>query len=107
MSSNGINGFAHPTSDDEYTPVPGHFPDGIRTSGQHAPYYNELRPYEDFPEEITGPTFWKAEDYQRKPEKWTHQLTDQEITEIGEAADKFKASGLPLLNISKVSACLF
>ena len=103
MSTNVVNGFRHPATEEEYKPVPGHFPDDIGTSGQHAPYYEEIRPYEDFPEEIVGPTVWKAQDYQDSPEKWTHQLTEQEIKEISEAADRFKASGLPLLNISKVS----
>jgi hypothetical protein len=39
------------------------FPDGIKTSGQHDPLYDLLRPYSDFPKEITGvcacPTFHK------------------------------------------------
>jgi hypothetical protein len=30
------------------------FPDGIKTSGQHDPLYDQLRPYSDFPKEITG-----------------------------------------------------
>jgi len=30
------------------------FPDGIKTSGQHEPLYDQLRPYSDFPKEITG-----------------------------------------------------
>jgi hypothetical protein len=30
------------------------FPDGIKTSGQHEPLYKLLRPYSDFPKEITG-----------------------------------------------------
>ncbi|RAL66928.1 hypothetical protein DID88_007710 [Monilinia fructigena] len=33
------------------------FPDGIKTSGQHPPLYDQLRPYSDFPKEITGETF--------------------------------------------------
>lgn len=102
MSSNSVNGFANPAQNGDYTPLRAQFPDGIKTSGQHAPYYDELRSYEDFPEEITGPTVWKAAEYQDNPERWTHQLTEQEINEISKAADHFKASGLPLLNISKV-----
>lgn len=39
------------------------YPDGIKTSGQHPPLYDQLRPYQDFPKKITGPTVWKAEEY--------------------------------------------
>lgn len=102
MSSNPVNGVANPAQNGDYTPLRAQFPDGIKTSGQHAPYYEELRSYEEFPEEIAGPTVWKAGEYQDDPERWTHQLTEREINEIGNAADRFKAAGLPLLNISKV-----
>ena len=106
MSPNTINGSALPTQVEDYIPVWGDFPDGTRTSGQHAPFYDELRPYEDFPEEITGLTVWKAEEYQSNPEGWTHQLTKAEINEISEAADQYKARGLSLLHMSKVFAVI-
>lgn len=78
------------------------FPDGIRTSGQHPPLYNALKPYSEFPTEITGPTLWKKEDYESKPERWTHPFTDEEIQELSDTADAFIASGTPLTGISKV-----
>lgn len=78
------------------------FPDGIRTSGQHPPVYDELRPYSDFPKEITGPTLWRREDYIDNPEKWVHPFTDDEIQELSDTADQFIASGTPLTGISKV-----
>ena len=78
------------------------FPDGIKTSGQHDPVYSQLRPYEEFPTEITGPTLWKAEEYKDNPERWTHQFTEEEIAEMSEAADKFKAAAMPLTGISRV-----
>jgi hypothetical protein len=78
------------------------FPDGIKTSGQQSPVYDELRLYDDFPDEITGPTIWKAEDYSNNPERWTHHFTEEEVAEMSEAADKFKAAALPLTGISKV-----
>lgn len=77
------------------------FPDGIRTSGQHAPIYSKLRSYDEFPKEITGKTVWKSEDYQHNPEKWVHHLTEQEKAELGAAADEFIASGLPLTGMTK------
>lgn len=80
------------------------FPDGIRTSGQHAPLYEVLRPYTEFPKEITGSTVWKAEDYINNPERWVHAFTDEEIEELSQATDAFTASGLPLTGISKVSS---
>ncbi len=79
------------------------FPDGIKTSGQHCPVYSKLQPYEDYPDEITGPTLWKAEDYKDNPERWTHHFTEEEIVEMSEAADKFRAAAIPLTEISRVS----
>ena len=79
------------------------FPDGIKTSGQHPPLYHQLRPYQDFPTEITGPTVWNAEDYKNNPERWTHLFTDEEIAEMSEAADAFQHAGIPLTGISKVA----
>jgi hypothetical protein len=79
------------------------FPDGIKTSGQHSPLYDRLRPYADFPKEITGPTVWQKETFQTSPEKWTHRFTEEEIEELGRAADDFIASGIPLTGISQVS----
>lgn len=78
------------------------FPDGIRTSGQHPPQYNQLQPYSSFPEEITGPTVWTAEHYANNPERWTHHFTEEEIAEMSDAADQFIAAGNPLTGITKV-----
>jgi len=77
------------------------FPDGYKTTGQKAPVYSLVQPYENFPKNISGPTVWKADDFRDAPEKWTHAFTDDEIAEIGEAADKFIEAGLPLTGISK------
>jgi len=77
------------------------FPDGLKTSGQHGPIYSLLRPYEEYPKEITGPTVWKAEDYRNNPERWTHVFSDEEIAELGTAADRFIASDTPLTGITK------
>ncbi|KAK4990641.1 hypothetical protein LTR50_002341 [Elasticomyces elasticus] len=77
------------------------FPDGIKTSGQTEPLYDLLKPYEEFPQQITGPTVWKAEDYKNNPERWTHAFNDEEIAELSEAADAFIASGTPLTGISQ------
>lgn len=79
------------------------FPDGLKTSGQHPPVYSQVRPYPDFPKVQSGPTLWKAEDYRENPELWTHQFSDEEIEEIGTAADNFIEEDLPLTGISKVS----
>ena len=78
------------------------FPDGIKTSGQHPPNYDEIRPFEDFPKSIDAPTLWKAEDYKDNRERWVHQFSPEEIVEMSTAADDFKASGMPLTGISKV-----
>ncbi|MCJ1327306.1 hypothetical protein MMC10_003974 [Thelotrema lepadinum] len=77
------------------------FPDGIRTSGQHPPLYEKLKSYEEFPEQITGSTVWKKEDYVDNPERWVHRFSKEEATELGAAADAFMASGTPLTGITK------
>lgn len=78
------------------------FPDGIRTSGQHVPLYDALKPYSQFPREIAGRTVWNRDDYVNNPERWTHRFTEDEVAELGAAADEFIASGTPLTGISKV-----
>lgn len=75
---------------------------GIKTSGQHPPLYDQIKPYSEFPKEITGPTVWKSEDYANNPERWTHEFTRDEIAEMSDAADRFHASDVPLTHISKV-----
>ncbi|KAK2750608.1 hypothetical protein FQN57_002679 [Myotisia sp. PD_48] len=82
------------------------YPDGLKTRGQHPPLFDQLRPYSEFPSEITGPTVWKAEDYKDNPEKWTHRFTEEEIAELSQASDDFIASGTPLTGISKVNFAL-
>jgi hypothetical protein len=77
------------------------FPDGIRTSGQHNPLYEVLRPYSDLPKEVTGATVWKREDFVNNPERWTHPFTDEEVQELNDTADRFISSGTPLTGISK------
>lgn len=77
------------------------FPDGIKTSGQHDPLYDQLRPYSDFPKEITGSTAWDRDEYKSNPERWTHPFSEEEIKEISDAADAFIASGTPLTGITK------
>ena len=78
------------------------FPDGLKTTGQHPPLYDQLVPFEKFPKEITGPTVWKAEEYREHPEKWTHVFTEAQIEELSKASDAFIASKTPLTGISKV-----
>ncbi|EHA51734.1 taurine catabolism dioxygenase TauD [Pyricularia oryzae 70-15] len=77
------------------------FPDGIKTSGQHAPVYSKIRPYEDFPKEITGITAWNAKEFVDKPEKWTYSLSNDDVAEIGAAADRYIESGQQLTAMSK------
>ncbi|KAF2237449.1 Clavaminate synthase-like protein [Viridothelium virens] len=77
------------------------FPDGIKTSGQIPPLHDELKPYSDFPKEITGPTVWKKEDYENNPERWTHSFSKEEVEEMSKAADDFIKAGTPLTGISK------
>ncbi|KAB5576141.1 hypothetical protein GE09DRAFT_1094865 [Coniochaeta sp. 2T2.1] len=77
------------------------FPDGIKTSGQHPPLYDVLKPYSEFPKEISGPTVWKAEEYVNNPERWVHRFTEDEIEELSNTTDRFLASGIPLTGISK------
>jgi len=77
------------------------FPDGIKTSGQHPPIPEAIRPYSEFPKEIIGETVWKAEDYANNPERWVHKFSEEEIEELSAAGDKFIADKVPLTGISK------
>ncbi|KAI5927883.1 hypothetical protein F4810DRAFT_161420 [Camillea tinctor] len=77
------------------------FPDGLKTTGQHPPLYDQVYPYSAFPKHIEGPTVWKAEDYSNNPERWVHQFSSEEIAEISQAADDFIASGIPITGITK------
>lgn len=78
------------------------FPDGLKTSGQHNPIYSQLTPPSEFPKEITGPTVWQSEDYREHPERWTHAFSEDEIAELGHAADEYLKSGKPLTAMAKV-----
>lgn len=78
------------------------FPDGLKTSGQHNPIYSELTPPSEFPKEITGPTVWQSEDYREHPERWTHAFSEDEIAELGHAADEYLKSGKLLTAMAKV-----
>ena len=82
---------------------PAIFPDGLKTSGQHCPIASLIRPYEDYPKKIEGPTVWGKADYQEAPDKWQRTFTAEEIEEIGQAADDFIGSGVPLTGITKAS----
>lgn len=82
------------------------FPDGIKTSGQHNPLYDQLRPYSEFPKQCTGSTVWTASDYTNSPEKWVHRFTEEEIEELGAVADRYIADGLPLTGVSKTTFVL-
>jgi len=77
------------------------FPDGLKSSGQTNPIYDLLKPYSEFPKEITGQSVWSSEEYQHNPERWTHQFSEDEIAEISKAADEFIASETPLTGITK------
>ena len=78
------------------------FPDGLKTSGQHPPVYNAVRPYHEFPKKIVGPTVWKAADYRDNPGRWIHHFTPEEVAEINAAANWFIAADIPLTGITKV-----
>ena len=77
------------------------FPDGIRTSGQHPPLYDVLKPYSAFPKEITGPTVWQRSEFESRPDRWVHPFTPEEIAELSATADAFIASSTPLEGISR------
>ncbi|CAJ2511276.1 Uu.00g069010.m01.CDS01 [Anthostomella pinea] len=76
------------------------FPDGLKTTGQHPPLYDQVYPYSAFPKRIEGPTVWKAEDYSDNPERWVHQFSSDEIDEISSTANRFIALGLPITGIT-------
>ncbi|KAI0503147.1 hypothetical protein F5B22DRAFT_640358 [Xylaria bambusicola] len=83
------------------TADPAIFPDGLKTSGQHPPLYDQIYPYSAFPKHIEGSTVWRPEDYANNPERWVHEFSASEIEEISQAADNFITSGLPITGITK------
>jgi hypothetical protein len=82
------------------------FPDGLKTSGQHAPISSLLTPPSSFPKEISGPTVWRPEDYRENPERWTHVFSLEEIEELGGAAEEFIRGGRGLVGMAKVGELL-
>ncbi|GAM42913.1 hypothetical protein TCE0_044f17309 [Talaromyces pinophilus] len=88
----------------EVKPKSASFPDGIKTTGQQPPLYEEVRPYSDFPKIITGPTAWTKDDFSGSPEKealWKHPFTEEELEELSTAAEQYLASGRSLTEMSK------
>ena len=83
------------------------FPDGIKTSGQFDPVYEQIQSYSAFPRTITGPTLWEATDYAPNPERWTHRFSEDEVEEMSKTADAFIASDTPLTGITKVGGFRF
>lgn len=83
------------------------FPDGLRTSGQHPPVESQLRPFEAFPTEITGPTIWEGSVISKRQEEWVHVWSENELNELLQAVDAFTISGIPLININKVHTLPF
>lgn len=96
---------SRPTAPHELTVDRRLFPDGLKTTGQHEPLPEFVRPFESFPKEIIGPTAWLPDEFRDKPEKWTHRFTPAEIDELSATADAFIAAGTPLTGISKVHIC--
>ncbi|KAM3503831.1 hypothetical protein MY10362_003945 [Beauveria mimosiformis] len=77
------------------------FPDGLRTSGQHPPIESQIRPFEAFPTEITGPTVWEGREMATRHDEWAHHWTESELNELLQAVNAFTVSGIPLININK------
>jgi hypothetical protein len=73
------------------------------TSGQHEPIPELLAPYSAFPKEITGPTVWKREEFINDTSKWQHRWTPELIAELERSYEEFKARGVDLPQINKVS----
>jgi hypothetical protein len=82
---------------------PAVFPDGLKTSGQHSPIASLIRPYSEYPKKIEGRTVWSKHDFEGRNDKWQRPFTPEEIAELGQAADDFIASGIPLTGITQVS----
>lgn len=72
------------------------------TSGQHEPVPELIAPYASFPKEITGPTFWKREDFINDTSRWQHRWTPELIAELEQSYEAFSAQGVELPEINKV-----
>lgn len=78
------------------------YPDGLKTSGQLDPIYDQLYPYSAFPKEVpsSAPTMWESADYQNNPSLWQHPFAPGELESLSAAADDFINRNLPLTAIS-------
>ena len=72
-----------------------------RTSGQHNPIYELIKPYHEFPKKIEGDTLWLANDYGNGGKDWKYIWTKSDVDEIWKAVEDFEKKGLPLTAITK------
>lgn len=80
------------------------FPHGIKTSGQHPSLEQYLRPFEDFPRLIDGPTAWHVEDFGDSSREWVYRFTAEYLSELGMASDRFLKTDKNLVAMTKVGS---
>jgi hypothetical protein len=76
------------------------------SSGQREPEYDLLVPYDDLPEEMTGPTVWTKEELEITPERWLRQFSNEEVEYIEKAIHQVESKGLELAQIDSASFAL-
>jgi hypothetical protein len=76
------------------------------SSGQREPEYDLLVPYDDLPEEMTGPTVWTKEELEITPERWLRRLSNEEVEYIEKAIHQVESEGLDLGQIDSASFVL-
>lgn len=74
----------------------------VRSQGQHDVLFDLVRPYGDFPREVSGPTVWRAEEFRERPGLWTKAWSEEHIKELEQAYDQFVQQDLPITLITKV-----
>jgi hypothetical protein len=75
----------------------------VLTSGQQDPDLSLLKPYSEFPKEVTGRTVWSREDFVDNESLWKRTWTPEHIAALNEAYDKFAATDVSIPEINRVS----
>ncbi|KAL1406724.1 hypothetical protein Q8F55_006128 [Vanrija albida] len=75
----------------------------LLTSGQHEPIFDILTPYDQFPQEVTGPTVWTKEQFESDPKAWKWRWTPEQIADLEKAYVEWEATGKSLPEINRDS----
>ena len=75
-----------------------------KSFGQQARHYYTKRPHEGVPREpITSQAAWHGPELAATPERWRHELSDEDVTEISTAISLLRQQRLPIEEVDTTS----